>query len=127
MRVHDALEAVALADSARCAEGAPVGQSFVDAGDYAASWNRAAALFKATVTQDARVKQIVAALASHGKLVSRRLRARTATERLPGQPDGKYVVLEYDTVFERHASAIETVTPMVDPDGTWRVVGYFIR
>ena len=41
--------------------------------------------------------------------------------------DGKYVVIQYDTVFEHKASAVETVTPMPDPDGVWRVSGYFIR
>jgi len=46
---------------------------------------------------------------------------------MPGAPDGKYVIIQYDTVFENKASAVETVTPMVDPDGSWRVSGYFIR
>ena len=31
------------------------------------------------------------------------------------------------TVFEKKASAVETITPMLDPDGVWRVSGYFIR
>jgi hypothetical protein len=30
-------------------------------------------------------------------------------------------------VFENKAAAVETVTPMADPDGAWRVSGYFIR
>ena len=46
---------------------------------------------------------------------------------MPGAPDGRYVVVQYDTVFENKASAVETVTPMADPDGVWRVAGYFIR
>jgi hypothetical protein len=48
-------------------------------------------------------------------------------EKLPGAPEGKYVVIQYETVFENRASAVETVTPMLDPDGVWRVSGYFIR
>ncbi len=40
---------------------------------------------------------------------------------------GKYVVIQFDTVFEHKASASETVTPMLDPDGVWRVSGYFFR
>ena len=35
--------------------------------------------------------------------------------------------IQYDSVFENKDSAVETVTPMLDPDGTWRVSGYFIR
>jgi hypothetical protein len=42
-------------------------------------------------------------------------------------PDGKYVVIQYDSVFEQKASAVETVTPMLDSDGAWRVSGYFVQ
>ena len=62
-----------------------------------------------------------------GKLVSRKLKSREYAEKMPGAPDGRYVVVQYDTVFENKASAVETVTPMADPDGVWRVAGYFIR
>ena len=46
---------------------------------------------------------------------------------LPGAPDGEYVVIQFKTSFENKASAVETVTPMKDPDGEWRVGGYFIK
>ncbi len=62
-----------------------------------------------------------------GAVVSRTLRdARPATE-LPGAPDGEYVVFQFDTRFEHKRTAVETVTPMKDSDGAWRVSGYFIR
>jgi Protein of unknown function (DUF4019) len=32
-----------------------------------------------------------------------------------------------EQAFEKKASAVETVTSMLDPDGAWRVSGYFIR
>ena len=51
----------------------------------------------------------------------------TPTESLPGAPDGHYVVLHYETSFENKKTAIETVTPMLDQDGDWRVSGYYIR
>jgi hypothetical protein len=53
--------------------------------------------------------------------------SREYSEKLPGAPDGKYVVIQFDAVFENKPSAVETVTPMLDPDGVWRVSGYFIR
>jgi hypothetical protein len=46
---------------------------------------------------------------------------------LPGAPDGEYVVIQFKTAFENKKFAIETVTPMLDGDGKWRVSGYFIR
>jgi len=101
--------------------------ALVDAGDYAASWNRAAALLRNAVPEAVWIKQVGDARAALGKLDARKLRSSTATERVAGQPDGKYLVLEYDASFARKPSAIETVTAMLDPDGTWRVAGYFVR
>jgi hypothetical protein len=46
---------------------------------------------------------------------------------LPGAPDGKYVVVQFDTSFQRKKSALETVTPMMEKDGKWRVSGYYIK
>jgi hypothetical protein len=36
-------------------------------------------------------------------------------------------VIQYRTSFENKANAVETVTPMRDPDGVYRVSGYYIR
>jgi hypothetical protein len=99
----------------------------VDAEQYAESWEGAAALFKGAVTREQWVQAAGAARAPLGDLVSRKIRSRQYTEQLPGAPDGKYVILQFDAVFENKASAVETVTPMLDEDGVWRVSGYFIK
>lgn len=62
-----------------------------------------------------------------GKVQSRKLKSATYTKTLPGAPDGQYVVLQYESSFEHKQSAVETVTPMLDNDGKWRVSGYFIK
>jgi hypothetical protein len=62
-----------------------------------------------------------------GRVISRRLNSKEYASSLPGAPDGEYVVIRYSTSFEKKASAIETVTPMKDTDGKWRVSGYFIK
>jgi hypothetical protein len=46
---------------------------------------------------------------------------------LAGAPDGEYVVIQYETSFENKKSSIETVTPMLDKDGKWRVSGYYVK
>ncbi len=46
---------------------------------------------------------------------------------MPGAPDGEYVVIQYDSSFEHKQAAVETVTPMLDKDGKWRVSGYYIK
>jgi hypothetical protein len=62
-----------------------------------------------------------------GGLVSRELGSKTYMQSLPGAPDGEYVVIQFKTAFENKKSAIETVTPMLDSDGEWRVSGYYIK
>ena len=84
-------------------------------------------LFKGAVTKEQWTGAIAGVRPPLGKVVSRKVTSRQYTEKLPGAPEGKYVVIQYETVFENRASAVETVTPMLDPDGVWRVSGYFIR
>ena len=98
-----------------------------DAGDYAASWQEAAPLFKNSITRERWTQALGAARTPLGKVISRKLiSARYATS-LPGVPDGEYVVIQFETVFANKASAVETVTPTLTKDGAWRVCGYYIR
>ena len=99
----------------------------VDAGDYAVSWDQAAQFFKNAVSKEDWRDKIKAVRAPLGKINSRKLKSATYKTTLPGAPDGQYVVIQYDSSFEHKTSAVETVTPMMDKDGQWRVSGYFIR
>jgi len=49
------------------------------------------------------------------------------TRQLLGAPDGQYVIIQYQTQFAMKPNTVETVTPMMDADGHWRVSSYFIR
>jgi hypothetical protein len=99
----------------------------VDAEKYAESWQEAATLFKNAVTKEQWEQSMQAARKPLGKLVSRKVKTATYAKALPGAPDGEYVVIQFETVFANKAAAIETVTPMLDKDGTWRASGYFIK
>ena len=98
----------------------------VDGEQYHASWNQAATLFQNQVTAAQWQQAVSSARSPLGRMRSRRLKNATAATSLPGAPDGRYVVLQFDTVFEHKAAAVETVTPMLD-GGVWRVSGYFVR
>jgi len=99
----------------------------VDEGKYAESWNEAAELFKNAVKQGQWEQAIQAVRAPLGKLVSRKVKSTSYQTSLPGAPDGQYLVIVFETSFENKKSAIETVTPMMDKDGKWRVSGYYIK
>ena len=45
----------------------------------------------------------------------------------PGAPDGDYVLIVFQSAFQHKQNATETITPSLDPDGQWRVSGYFVR
>jgi len=58
---------------------------------------------------------------------SRKIASSEVKHSLPGAPEGEYVLIQYDTQFEHQAHAVETVVPMRDQDGNWKVSGYFVK
>ena len=101
--------------------------ALVDSGKYSDSWQEASTLFKTHVTKEQWHDALTATRDPLGKLLSRKLKSATYKTTLPGAPDGEYVVIQYDSSFEHKQTAVETVTPMLDKDGKWRVSGYFIK
>ena len=101
--------------------------ALVDGGQYARSWDEAAALFRSAIAKPEWERAVKTTRAPLGALASRRFKSATFARNLPGAPDGEYVVIQYDTRFENKAAAIETITPMRDKDGRFRVSGYYIK
>lgn len=101
--------------------------ALTDSGKFAESWEQAGEIFRAAVAKDQWIRTVSAVRTPLGNLLSRRLKNVRYTTTLPGAPDGQYVVIQYDTVFERKKEAVETITPMLEKDGKWRVSGYYIK
>jgi hypothetical protein len=101
--------------------------TLMDEGKYGDSWSQAAQVFKVQIKKGQWETTARAVRSPLGALQSRTLKSATYKTSLPGAPDGEYVVIQYDSSFEHKQSAVETVTPMLDKDGTWRVSGYQIR
>jgi len=108
-------------------ESARAWLAVVDGGDYAKSWQQAAGFFRKAVSKDKWQGQLHAFRLPLGKVLSRTVKSRRHVTSLPGAPDGEYIVVQFETSFENKKSAIETVTPMKDKDGKWRVSGYYIK
>jgi hypothetical protein len=98
----------------------------VDEGSYAASWTAASSLFKGQVSEAEWTRLARSVRHPLGSAVSRKVNSAKFETSMPGAPDGQYVVIRFETSFQRKKSAIETVTPMLDSDGQWRVSGYYI-
>ena len=99
----------------------------VDAGRYGDSWENAAELFKQTIPKLRWETTVQAVREPLGVVVGRKVRAMNYARVLPGAPEGEYVVIQFDTRFENRPLSVETVTPMREKDGSWKVSGYFIR
>ncbi len=101
--------------------------SVVDREEYGSSWDEAASYFKGAVSTEQWQQTMEAVRKPLGQTVSRVLFSKRYHTSIPGAPDGEYVVIQFNTSFENKKSAIETVTPMKDEDGKWRVSGYYIK
>lgn len=99
----------------------------VDMGEYPKSWDESASYFKYAVSKETWVNQVRSVRVPLGKVNSRSFKASNYYTSLPGAPDGEYVVIQYKTSFENKKSSTETITPMLDSDGNWRVSGYYIK
>ena len=117
-------------DAASITEASAAAQSWlalVDQRKYADSWNGAAKAFQVATTRDKWIQAVSGVRGPLGDLVSRQQASATYRTSLPAAPDGKYVVIQFNAVFANKAQAVETVTPMQQDDGAWRVSGYYIR
>ena len=98
----------------------------VDEGRHAASWTAAAPLLREEAGPTEWDAALQAVRDPLGRCLSRALRSRTAVAGPPGDLQGPYVVIRYETAFERCGCATETVTPVLGADGRWRVAAYFV-
>ena len=101
--------------------------ALIDAGQFAESWRATAAVFQAAVSEPQWQSSLESVRKPLGSLVSRKLKSAKYTQTLPGASDGEYVVLQFATSFTNQKEAVETITPMLDKDGKWKVSGYFIK
>lgn len=101
--------------------------ALVDSRQYRESWEAAARFFKEKVSRDDWVKMVAPVRNPLGDVQSRDLIGAQYTTLLPGAPPGEYVFMQFRTAFQNKPDAIETVTPMLDDHGAWRVSGYYIK
>jgi len=114
----------AIAQATRAAES---WLKLVDAGRYRRSYKDTSSYFQGRIDEEKWAATVEPVRKPLGEVISRKLKDAQYTTNLPGAPDGQYVVIQFDTSFQNKKSAIETVTPMLDKDGKWRVSGYFIK
>lgn len=108
-------------------EAAVAWLDLLDSGQYGASWDQAGVQLQRAVPRPSWEARLRAQRGPLGPVVARRLKWASYTETLPELAIGQSVVLEYETRFENKVSAVETVTPVKDARGRWKVGAYSIR
>ena len=101
--------------------------NLVDEEKYEESWDETAAYFQGVISKEQWNSSMESVRKPLGEKLSRNLKSKQYRTNVPGAPDGEYVVIQFQTSFSNKKSAIETVTPMKDADGKWRVAGYYIN
>ena len=99
----------------------------MDHGDWVTSWDSASAAFQKAVTAAGWSAALRQARGPFEPFGERRLIGSQYRPTLPNAPPGPYLILQYETRVSQNRKVVETVVPGRDPDGTWRVGGYFIR
>jgi hypothetical protein len=111
----------------KAVEAAKAWLALVDAGKFGGSWDAAAPFFRSQVTREKWDARLVNSRVPLGRVKSRTLADKRYMTDLEGAPKGEYVIIVFNTVFDTMPKAIETIIPMLQKDGTWRVSGYKIK
>jgi hypothetical protein len=101
--------------------------ALVDSSRYAVSWDSAGAFFRSQVTQQEWLAAVRPTRAQVNPLSERRRLHAEYTRELPDTPAGDYVVIQFAATARDKTSVIETVVLVLEANGDWRVIGYFIR
>jgi hypothetical protein len=99
----------------------------VDGQEYVKSWEEAAHSFKEKLTREAWVNTMSALQPKVGNNAKREFKEAVFKDKLPGVPQGKYLIIQFISEFEKKGPSVETVTMTQEKDLSWRCVGYFIR
>jgi RNA polymerase sigma-70 factor (ECF subfamily) len=94
---------------------------------YAESWTSAADFFHTRIKQKVWERQIKRIYANFGAVNSRKLISAHYVNNLPNTGNSECFILHFATSFANKPKAFETITPMLDSDGKWKISGYYIK
>jgi hypothetical protein len=99
----------------------------IDKGMYGPSWEETAFFFQNRVTRDQWKKTLERTRKPLGKPLSRELKTIFHKESIPDLPRGEYIIIEFETSFINKKILTETVIPVLEKDGRWKVTRYLIN
>jgi hypothetical protein len=101
--------------------------ALVDADQFSASWDVAAALMREKMSAAEWVENLTAIRERYGAIIDRKQENASYSTEAKDSPAGEYITLTFASNFKQHQGAIESVIVMLDGDGSWKVAGYFVK
>ena len=99
----------------------------VDAADFVKSWTAAAEIFKEKVTQAKWEESLRKSRLPLGKVEKREMTVGSFVGGLKNFPQGQYVIIQFETDFEKKKGALETTILYYEDEKDWKMVGYYIK
>jgi len=116
-------------DSEKVEQAKPAAVEFlglIDGGKYVESWESSAGLMRDKVTRNDWVDKLNKARNLSGDLVQRVQKSASYATEAKDSPEGEYIMLIYESDFQRAEDVSEYVTLMLEGD-EWKVAGYFMQ
>ena len=98
-----------------------------DDSDAAAAWETAAEPFRESIGKTEWTAELAGIHGTAGKKLSRKLMSTVYRTTLRQAPDGDYVVLQYESSFEKLKECIQTVIVVKEDDGVWRTMAHRLK
>lgn len=99
----------------------------LDKEQYDESWRLTVDYFKGTITASRWNELMRGYRLPLGKTLSRSMKCVRRKTTLPGVPDANYVVIKFNTDFERKKKAVETIVAIAGQNGQLSVAGYYVE
>jgi hypothetical protein len=116
-------------DSEKVEQAKPAAIEFlglIDGAKYAESWESSADLMRDKVTRNDWIDKLDKARNLSGDLVQRVQKSASYATEAKDSPEGEYIMLIYESDFQRAEDVSEYVTVMLEGD-EWKVAGYFMQ
>ena len=116
-------------DSDKVEQAKPTAVEFlglIDGGKYAESWESSASLMQDKVTRNDWIDKLNKARNLSGELLQRVQKSASYATEVKDSPEGEYIMLIYESDFQRAEDVSEYVTVMLEDD-EWKVAGYFMQ
>lgn len=101
--------------------------ALIDSGEYEQSWHQSGSIFRRGISQAKWVEALQLVRKPLGAIKKRELAIAQAPTSLPGLPEGKYLILSFSTQFATSSSTSVETLSMVEVDGEYKAIGYFIK